>query len=74
MGIIKEVVPEQTSFSLKKGDIVLMVSDGVDISPSAIAKAFSKGADLRVAATTLTEISRKNGSADDMSVCAVRFY
>jgi len=74
MGIIKEVVPEQTTFSLKRGDIVLMVSDGVDISPSAISKAFSPGKDLRVAATTLTEISRKNGSVDDMSVCAVRFY
>lgn len=74
MGIIKEVVPEQTSFSLKKGDIVLMVSDGVDVSPSAISKAFSPGKDLRVAATALTEISRKNGSVDDMSVCAVRFY
>lgn len=74
MGIIKEITPEQTSFSLRRGDIVLMVSDGVDISPAAIKSAFAPGKDLRLAATALTEISRKNGSKDDMSVCAVRFY
>lgn len=74
LGIIKEVTPQQTSFSLRRGDIILMVSDGVDISPSAISKAFSGGKDLRACAAKLIDISRKRGSADDMSVCAVRFY
>lgn len=74
LGIIKEVTPKQTAFSLRRGDIILMVSDGVDISPSAISKAFSGGKDLRACAAVLTDISRKRGSTDDMSVCAVRFY
>lgn len=74
LGIIKEVTPQQTSFSLRRGDIILMVSDGVDISPTAIAKSFSGGKDLRASAAALADISRKRGSTDDMSVCAVRFY
>ena len=74
LGIIKEVTPKQTSFNLRKGDIILMASDGVDISPSAIQKTFLSGKDLRSAAAALTDLSRKNGFDDDMSVCAVRFY
>lgn len=74
LGIIKEVTPQQTTFSLRRGDIILMVSDGVDISPTAIAKSFSGGKDLRASAAKLADISRARGSKDDMSVCAVRFY
>ncbi len=74
LGIIKEVTPKQTTFNLRKGDIILMASDGVDVSPAAIQKAFLSGKDLRSAAAALTDISRKNGYDDDMSVCAVRFY
>lgn len=74
LGIIKEVTPKQTAFNLRRGDIILMASDGVDISPAAIQKTFLSGRDLRSAAAALTDISRKNGFDDDMSVCAVRFY
>ncbi len=74
LGIIKEVTPQQTTFSLRRGDVILMVSDGVDISPTAIAKSFSNGKDLRACAAKLIDISRKRGFTDDMSVCAVRFY
>ncbi len=74
LGIIKEVTPKQTAFNLRKGDIILMASDGVDVSPSAIQKTFLSGKDLRSAAAALADISRKNGYDDDMSVCAVRFY
>ena len=74
LGIIKEVTPKQTAFNLRKGDIILMASDGVDVSPSAIQKTFLSGKDLRSAAAALTDLSRKNGFDDDMSVCAVRFY
>lgn len=74
LGIIKEVTPQQTAFNLRRGDIILMASDGVDVSPLAVQKAFLSGKDLRSAAAILTDISRKNGFDDDMSVCAVRFY
>ena len=75
LGIIKEVMPKQTTFSLRRGDIILMVSDGVDVSPSAIHKSFCAGKkDLRACAATLAQMSRDNGNCDDMSVCAVRFY
>ncbi len=74
LGIIKEVSPKQTTFNLKRGDIILMVSDGVDTSPAAVSKAFSHARDLRACAGKLMEYSENMGISDDMSVCAVRFY
>lgn len=75
LGIIKSVSAEQTVFSLRRGDIVLMLSDGVPADRISISSAFAPGVPLREAASRLMASASGTGeSSDDMSVCAVRFY
>ena len=62
-------------FSLRRGDIVLMLSDGVPADRISISSAFAPGVPLREAASRLMASASGTGeSSDDMSVCAVRFY
>ncbi len=84
-GIMKEVIAEKISITLRKGDYIIMVSDGVvqtdteffDIVPL-IKSGCCKSAHT-MAARILEEARNCAGysddiSEDDMSVCAMRFY
>lgn len=79
-GIMREVIAERITVTLKKGDFLVMVSDGV-------VQTGSKGLDLSgilkeghcrsahaLASRVLEEARTRAECTDDMSVCAMRFY
>ena len=79
-GIMREVIAEKIMITLKKGDFLVMVSDGV-------VQTGARGFDLceimkqggcrsahALAARVLEEARNRSECADDMSVCAMRFY
>ncbi len=79
-GIMREVIAERITVTLKKGDFLVMVSDGV-------VQTGSKGLDLSgivkeghcrsahaLASRVLEEARTRAECSDDMSVCAMRFY
>jgi serine/threonine protein phosphatase PrpC len=77
---MREVIAERITVTLKKGDFLVMVSDGV-------VQTGSKGLDLSgivkeghcrsahaLASRVLEEARTRAECSDDMSVCAMRFY
>lgn len=77
VGITERVTPEEMSFTLSAGDIVIMVSDGVAAEPSdgsiftdiLTAGAFSGINEL--ADRILSRAVKRNGRTDDMTVMVV---
>lgn len=77
VGITEKVAPEEMSFTLSAGDIVIMVSDGVAAEPSdgsiftdiLTAGSFSDINEL--ADRILTRAVKRNGRTDDMTVMIV---
>jgi stage II sporulation protein E len=75
-GIMKDVIAEKRSFKLKKGDVLLLLSDGV-------LQVEEGGGDLpvihggnahAVANAVLSAARERTDRSDDMSVCAIRIY
>lgn len=79
-GIMREVIAEKITITLKKGDFLVMVSDGV-------VQTGSRGFDLSeiikeggcrsahaLASRVLEEARNRSECSDDMSVCVMRFY
>lgn len=75
-GIMKDVIAEKRSFKLKKGDVLLLLSDGV-------LQVEEGGGDLpvihggnahAVANAVLSAARERTDRSDDMSVCALRIY
>lgn len=79
-GIMREVIAEKISVSLRRGDYIVMVSDGVvqtgakklDFAP--IIKGVSCKNLHLLASRILDEARNITECSDDMSVCAMRFY
>lgn len=75
-GILRDVVAEQRRFSVRKGDVLLLLSDGVlqvDDPPQSFPPVQS-GTAHAVAAGVLSAARTRSAGADDMSVCAIRVY
>jgi serine/threonine protein phosphatase PrpC len=73
---MKDVIAEKRSFKLKKGDVLLLLSDGV-------LQVEEGGGDLpvihggnahAVANAVLSAARERTDRSDDMSVCAIRIY
>lgn len=78
-GIMKSVIAEKKSFPLEKGDMIVMLSDGIlqtgsenrilpetNIPPMPSARA--------LASKIIREARKNSETADDMSVCVLRVY
>ncbi len=75
-GIMKNVIAEKRSFKVQKGDVLLMLSDGImqtGDSPEAL-PAFTRGNAHTVANAVMTCAVSRTEAGDDMSVCALRLY
>ncbi|PKM63143.1 MAG: hypothetical protein CVU97_01955 [Firmicutes bacterium HGW-Firmicutes-21] len=78
-GIMREVIAEKVSITIRRGDYIVMVSDGVvqtdtglfDFAP--LIKNGCKNAHS-LATLILDEAKNRAECADDMSVCTMRFY
>ncbi|MCH5183374.1 MAG: SpoIIE family protein phosphatase [Oscillospiraceae bacterium] len=75
-GIMRDVIAEKRTFRIRKGDLVLLMSDGVLQvgDPSGSLPTVSPGNAHAVASAVLTAARAHSSCADDMSVCAVRIY
>ena len=78
-GIMRNVIAEKKSFSLFKGDMIVMLSDGILQTGSERAILPEKGLppmpSARALASKIIREARKNcETADDMSVCVLRIY
>ena len=78
-GIMRNVIAEKKSFPLEKGDMIVMLSDGImqtgseqcilpkkDLPPMPSARA--------LASKIIREAKKSCETADDMSVCVLRIY
>lgn len=75
-GIMKDVIAEKRTFKVKKGDVLLLLSDGVlqvEDSDGEL-PVISGGNAHTVASAVLAAARERTDCADDMSVCAVRIY
>lgn len=75
-GIMRDVIAEKRTFSVRKGDIILLLSDGVlqvDDPPQNL-PVVSAGNAHAVASAVLSAARDRSACADDMSVCAIRVY
>lgn len=75
-GIMRDVIAEKRTFRLEKGDLLLMLSDGVlqvEDPPMRIPVPADRSAHAYASAVLSAARSRSAGK-DDMSVCAVRLY
>ncbi len=75
-GIMKDVIAEKRTFKVKKGDVLLLLSDGVlqvEDEDGAL-PVVSGGNAHAVASAVLGAARERTDCADDMSVCAVRIY
>ena len=78
-GIMKSVIAEKKSFTLEKGDMIVMLSDGIlqtgcenDILPE---RALPPMPSARALASKIMRDARQSGeTADDASVCVLRIY
>ncbi len=75
-GIMKDVIAEKRTFKVQKGDVLLMISDGImqvgdgeDALP-----AFTRGHAHAVASAVMSYAVSRTEVCDDMSVCALRLY
>lgn len=78
-GIMKNVIAEKKSFKLEKGDMVVMLSDGILQTGSENTLLPEKGLppmpSARALASKIIREAQKNcETADDMSVCVLRVY
>ncbi len=75
-GIMKDVIAEKRTFKVKKGDVLLLLSDGVlqVEDDSGDLPVISGGNAHTVANAVLTAARERTDCADDMSVCAVRIF
>lgn len=75
-GIMRDVIAEKRTFQVRKGDLLLMMSDGVLQvgDPDRRLPTVSAGNAHAVASAILTAARGNSSCADDMSVCAVRVY
>lgn len=79
-GIMREVIAERIIVTLRRGDFIVMVSDGViqtDTELFDFAPLFKNGGckNAHYLATRILEEARHNAEcSDDMSVCTMRFY
>ncbi len=78
-GIMQSVIAEKKSFPLEKGDMIVMLSDGIMQTGSEKSILPEKGLppmpSARALASKIIREARKNrSSADDMSVCVLRIY
>ncbi|HAN20545.1 MAG: hypothetical protein A2Y15_01090 [Clostridiales bacterium GWF2_36_10] len=79
-GIMREVIAEKISVTLRRGDFIVMVSDGVvqtDTELFDFAPLFKSSGckNAHTLATRILEEARNYAEcADDMSVCTMRFY
>ena len=75
-GIMQDVIAEKHTFKVRRGDVILILSDGVmQVGESDEAlPAVSAGSAHAVAAAVLSAARERTACADDMSVCAVRVY
>ncbi len=75
-GIMKDVIAEKRTFKVKKGDVLLLLSDGIlqVEDEDGDLPAVSGGNAHTVASAVLAAARERTECADDMSVCAVRIY
>ncbi len=75
-GIMQDVIAEKHTFKVRRGDVILILSDGVmQVGDSAeTLPAVSAGSAHTVASAVLAAARERTANADDMSVCAVRVY
>lgn len=75
-GIMRDVIAEKRTFQVRKGDMLLLMSDGVLQvgDPSGRLPTVSAGNAHAVASAILTAARAHSSCADDMSVCAVRVF
>lgn len=82
-GIMRDVIAEKRTFQLRKGDLLLLMSDGVlQVGDSSgplrggtgRLPTVSPGNAHAVASAVLAAAREHSSCADDMSVCAVRVY
>ncbi len=75
-GIIRELRAEQLNFSLKHGDMLVMLSDGISDDGAEAEKAISSlnycQNTAEMANALISNAVRKNGKKDDMSVCVIK--
>ena len=80
---MRDIIAEKRTFRVRKGDMLLLLSDGVlqvgDSSGALRAEAnrlpmASAGNAHAVASAVLTAARTQSSCADDLSVCAVRLY
>jgi stage II sporulation protein E len=78
-GIMKNVIADKKVFKIEKGDLIVMLSDGVLQTGNDFVLLPEKGVppmpSARALATTLVREARRScETADDMSVCVLRIY
>lgn len=75
-GIMQDVIAEKHTFKVRRGDVILLLSDGVmQVGDSdTVLPAVLSGSAHAVASAVLSAARERTDCADDMSVCAVRVY
>ena len=77
-GIMSSVVAEKRQFNLEKGDVLIMMSDGVMQTGSAtlpVPQKFGQSSGVQsLASEIISEAREQNRACDDMSVCVLRIY
>ena len=75
-GIMKDVIAEKRSFKLKKGDVLLLLSDGVlQVEEGGSDLPVIHGGNAHAMANAVLSAAReRTDRSDDMSVCAIRIY
>ena len=75
-GIMQDVIAEKHTFGVKRGDVILLLSDGVlqvgDGGEGVLS--IPAGNAHTVASAVLSASRERTADADDMSVCAVRIF
>ena len=73
---MKNVIAEKRSFKVQKGDVLLMISDGIMQTgdKTGALPAFTRGNAHTVASAVMTYAAGRTEASDDMSVCAIRLY
>ena len=78
-GIMRSVIAEKKSFPLQKGDMIVMLSDGIMQTGSEKSILPEKGlppmpSSRALASKIIREARKSSEAADDMSVCVLRIY
>ena len=78
-GIMRDIIAEKKTFSVRRGDVIVMLSDGVlQTGDNAAALGSLKSASAhgaqQMATAVLERAEAAEGAGDDMSVCVLRFY